>query len=128
MTIAMNKLTNHELVSVFVVLPLPFIMIWTAITFHLLVGKLEQVFCQSSLLQQDRKFRNHLGLLGAMITCGSIFLVCLMPKIYVWRGLVLESEVAMVSKRLKLWLYPPFIASHIWFFALLLFGYVFKDK
>lgn len=47
---------------------------------------------------------------------------------YVWRGLVLESEVAMVSKRLKLWLYPPFIASHIWFFALLLLGYVFEDK
>jgi hypothetical protein len=125
MTISFSKLTNQELVSVCVALPLPFIMIWTAITSHLLVDKLEQVFCRSLLLQQDRKFIKHLGLLGEMITCGSVFLICLMPRIYIWRGLVLESEVAKMPKRLKRWLYPPFIASHIWFSALLVSGYVF---
>jgi hypothetical protein len=101
MTISFSKLTNQELVSVCVALPLPFIMIWTAITSHLLVDKLEQVFCRSLLLQQDRKFIKHLGLLGEMITCGSVFLICLMPRIYIWRGLVLESEVAKMPIRLS---------------------------
>jgi hypothetical protein len=121
----MSKLTVEQLVSVVVVVPLPFILIWTAIASHLLVSRLEQIFVHSLFMRHDRKLMEKLGLFGKIVTCGSVVLVCWLPRLHIWRGVALESEIGSIPKRLKLWLYPPFIASHLWFSGLLVSGYVF---
>lgn len=120
----LNKLSIEELGTALVVLPLPFIIIWTAICSHILVERLEQIFLSSPLLLQDRQFIKSLGLLGEIITCGCVFLICLMPTLSVRRGLAVRAEVERMPKKLKLWIYPPFFALSLWFGALLLSGIV----
>lgn len=121
----LNKLSLEELGTVLVVLPLPFIVIWTAICSHILVERLQHIFLSSPLLQQDREFIKNLGLLGEVITCGCIFLICLMPILSVRRGLAVKDEIERMPKKLKLWLYPPFFALNLWFGALILSGIIY---
>jgi hypothetical protein len=70
----MSKLTVEQLVSVVVVVPLPFILIWTAIASHLLVSRLEQIFVHSLFMRHDRKLMEKLGAVWPnchMWKCGS---------------------------------------------------------
>jgi hypothetical protein len=121
----LSKLTVEQLVSVLTIVPLPFILVWVAITSHFLVGRLEAIFPNSRLLQHDRMLINNLGLFGKVVTCGCVFLMCLMPRFSVRRGLAEQREIEDMPKRLKFWLYPPFTVLNIWFAGLLVSGYVF---
>jgi hypothetical protein len=120
-----SKFTAEQIVSILLIVPLPFILVWTAIASHFLVGRLEAIFLGSQLLQQDRRFIKNLGLFGSVVICGSVFLLCLIPEFSVRRGLAVQKEIENMPQHLKFLLYPPFTALYVWLAALLLAGLVF---
>lgn len=122
----MNRSGVEQVVTLVIMLPLPFIVIWTAVMSHLLSGQLQQLFKFSPILLCNRNTHTRLGILGEIIICGHVCLVCLIPRLYIWRGVALRSEIEAMPKKLKLRLYPPFIASFLWCSALLISGLVFE--
>lgn len=121
----MNKLTTEGVVACLIMFPMPLIVIWTAVTCHILAEPLERLFANGPLFQHDRKVIKYFGLFGKIITCGSVFWICLTPSLSMSRGLALANEIHSVPKRTKYWLYPPFISLYLWFFALVISGMVF---
>lgn len=121
----MNELTAEDVAAVLIGIPLPLIVIWTVVTCQILAEPLERIFTNSPLIQNDRKVIEHFGLLGKVMTCGSVFWICLTPRRSVSRGLAIANEIRSVPKRTKYWLYPPFISLYLWFFALLISGVIY---
>jgi hypothetical protein len=122
----MNRSSIEQVVTLVIMLPLPFIVIWTAVMSHLLSGQLQQLFKCSPILLCNRNTYARLGILGEIIICGHVCLICLIPRLYIWRGVALRSEIEAMPKKLKLRLYPPFIASFLWCSALLISGLFFE--
>lgn len=97
--------------SILLIVPLPFILVWTAIASRFLVGRLEAIFLESQLLQQDSRFIRNLGLFGAVVICGSVFLLCLMPEFSVRRGLAVQREIDNMPQHLKTLVVSAFYRS-----------------
>lgn len=121
----MTRSVIEKVVTLVVMLPLPMIVIWTAVTSHILSNRLQQILENSLIIPQNRDLHRRLGVAGEIIICGHVCLVCWMPRLYIWRGVALRSEIEALPNDLKMWLYPPFIASFAWCSALLISGLIF---
>lgn len=108
-----------DIITIAVMVPMPFVSIWVVFASHKLASKLEAVFERSPLVLENKKWMRRLGLAGDVIFCSSIFSLCINCRFCIWKGWVLEKEVLAVSNKLKMALYPPFIACWVWMLALI---------
>ncbi|WP_143070325.1 hypothetical protein [Pseudomonas sp. NFR16] len=110
----MNKLNMANLTLVVIMLPSPFLAIWSMVVCHRTVDQLEAILGSSRLVIENRASMKYLGLAGKVLRCGAIIAICFYPGIYVRDGSVVEKEVLAIPKALKRRLYAPFIACTLW--------------
>lgn len=118
MKVFMSKLDMADIVIMIIMLPSPFLAMWSMIVCHKTVDQLEAVLRGSRLVNENKAWMKHFGLAGKVLRCGTILAICLYPKIYVRDGSVVEKEVLAIPKALKRKVYAPFIACTLWSVAL----------
>lgn len=111
------------LISVITITPLPFIAVWVLVVSQKLASRLEPIFEISPLVLESKCWMKHMGLVGKVLFCSSIFAICINCRFCIWKGWVDEKEVLAVTPELKLALYPPFMACGIWTLALIACDY-----
>ena len=107
-------------------LPLPFILLWVVVVAVITLEKLEGNFSESALVKHNRDMLQGLGLPGKVIRCGAIFMMCVRPEWHESKGLLLRRELNGVTMRMKLTLYPPFIALSVFTIAAVVCAVVLK--
>lgn len=115
----MNRIDLKDVVTLIVMVPLPFICCWAVIASILSIERLEATFTHSRLVKENKVWMQQFGVAGKVMRCSAIIAICISPGIYVRTGCVVEEEITAVPQDLKVKLYPPFIASIVWSVALL---------
>jgi hypothetical protein len=119
MRVFMDKLDVADVVNMIIMLPSPFIAIWSMIVCYKTVDQLESVFESSRLVMENKAWMNKFGFAGKVWRCGAILAICMYPGPYVRDGSVVEEEVLAIPKALKRKLYPPFVICTVWSVALI---------
>lgn len=115
----MNSIDLKDVVTLIVMVPLPFICCWAVIASILSIERLEATFTHSRLVKENKAWMQQFGAAGKVMRCSAIIAICISPGIYVRTGCAVEEEITAVPKNLKVTLYPPFIACIVWSLALL---------
>lgn len=119
MRVFKDKPDVADVVNMIIMLPSPFIAIWSMIVCYKTVDQLESVFESSRLVMENKAWMNKFGFAGKVWRCGAILAICMYPKPYVRDGSVVEEEVLAIPKALKRKLYPPFVICTVWSVALI---------
>lgn len=114
MGVSTNGFDAADIFIIIVMLPSPFLAIWSIVVCHKIVDQLEAILGGSRLVIENRASMKYLGLAGKVLRCGAIIAICFCPRIYVRDGSVVEKEVLAIPKALKRRLYAPFIACTLW--------------
>lgn len=107
-------------------LPLPFILLWVVVVSVITLERLEGTFSESALIKHNKDMLQGLGLPGKVIRCGAIFMMCIRPEWHESKGLLRRHELNGLTRRMKLTLYPPFIALSIFTIAAVVCAVVLK--
>jgi hypothetical protein len=118
----MSRLNVADVINMIIMLPSPFIAIWSMIVCYKTVDQLESALGSSRLVIENKAWMKTYGLAGKVLRCGVILAICMYPKPYVRDGSVVEEEVLAIPKALKKKLYPPFVICTVWSIALIVWS------
>ena len=109
----MTDIGIFEAATICTIAAQPVVLIWVAIVTHRNLENLEAVFSRSALVEYNQIMFGRWGFPGRVVRCGAIFMACIRPNWHMAKGFLERDDLRGMTKRMKLTLYPPFIAMFV---------------